>query len=328
MDIFLTFDYELFFGEVSGSVDKCMIEPTEELLLMASKNNIQLTFFWDIGHYLALQRYSGSNTNLKIDQTKIETQLKKVLSLGHALELHIHPHWEKAVYSLGEWQMNLERKYKMSDFNAEERIEIFSRYANALSKFKGKNIHAFRAGGWCIQPFTEFAPLFKEHGIRYDSSTMPGVKWISEQYQLDFTKLKTAEPFPFSIDECLADEQGEFTEYPITTRFYSPVFFWKLYVLGRLFPSSHKMWGDGKFVAQPGGKRESLTKGKIHHASTDGFFAGELNNTLRTKVNNKDTTFVIIGHPKSLTKYALKKLNSFVNSQKRTHKFRTFQDLP
>lgn len=328
MDIFLTFDYELFFGKVSGSVDKCMIEPTEELLGIAAKQNIHLTFFWDIGHYLALQRFCEAHPSLKADQLKIEKQLKKVLSLGHALELHIHPHWEKALYANDAWQMNLEQHYKMSDFDEEERKSIFSRYHGALTEFKDKKSSSFRAGGWCIQPFSNFRSLFLEHGIRHDSSTMPGVKWISEQYQLDFTELKTSEPFRFSTNECKEDKQGEFIEYPIASNYYSPFFFWKLYVLGRLFPSQHKMWGDGNYVPQPAGKKEVLSVGKKHHASSDGFFASELQAILAKKIKAKDTALVVIGHPKSSTKYALRKLNAFVAQNKINHRFLTFEDLP
>lgn len=328
MDIFLTFDYELFFGEVSGSVDKCMIEPTEELLLVAEKHKVKLTFFWDIGHYIALKQLSAIHPSLKQDKEKIENQLNKVLTLGHDIQLHIHPHWEKAVYENGIWKMNLDQHYKLSDFNSDERASIFNRYNEALTDFKGKKSIAFRAGGWCIQPFSHFSPLFKQNNIRYDSSTMPGVKWISEQYQLDFTSLKSSEPFSFSTNECQEDKDGEFMEYPIASNFYSPMFFWKLYVLGRLFPEKHKMWGDGNFVAQPGGKKESLTKGKVHHASSDGFFASELQNILNKKQKAGDTTMVVIGHPKSMTRYSLKMLEQFIAKNKTNHRFLTFQDLP
>jgi hypothetical protein len=155
---------------------------------------------------------------------------------------------------------------------------------------------------------------------------MPGVKWISEQYQLDFTSLKSSEPFRFRNNECKADETGEFFEYPIASKFYSPIFFWKLYLFGRLFPNQHKMWGDGNFVSQPGGKKESLLHGKIHHASTDGFFASELQNILNHKKANEETTMVVIGHPKSLTKYSLKKLDAFLEKNKEYCQFISFQN--
>jgi hypothetical protein len=327
MNIFLTFDYEIFFGEVSGSVDKCMIEPSEALLSLAEKHGIQYTFFWDIGHYLALERFAQEFPELEIDKNKIANQLTQVLKLGHDIQLHIHPHWEKASFENGKWNMNLRDHYKLSDFPEKERKAIFAKYNDALTQFKGEKSKAFRAGGWCIQPFSDFETLFKVNGIRIDSSTMPGVKWISKQYQLDFTKLVASEPFRFSSDECQEDVNGEFLEYPITSKYYSPIFFWRLYILGRLFPSQHKMWGDGNFVSQPGGKKESLTKGKIHHASSDGFFASELEAILKTKRQKAETTMVVIGHPKSLTKFSLKKLENFVKKNKSNNQFSTFQDI-
>ncbi len=44
MNIFLTFDYELFFGEKTGTVEKCMINPTNELLKISKKYSIPMTF--------------------------------------------------------------------------------------------------------------------------------------------------------------------------------------------------------------------------------------------------------------------------------------------
>ena len=37
MKIAITWDYELFFGERSGSVAQCMLEPTNRLLSLAAK---------------------------------------------------------------------------------------------------------------------------------------------------------------------------------------------------------------------------------------------------------------------------------------------------
>ena len=55
MNIFLTYDYELFFGESTGSVDKCMIEPTNQLLKIAKEFNIKMTFFVDVGYLIKLK---------------------------------------------------------------------------------------------------------------------------------------------------------------------------------------------------------------------------------------------------------------------------------
>ncbi len=68
MNIFLTYDYELFFGEESGSVDKCMIEPTNELLKIAKEFNIKMTFFVDIGYLIKLKEFLPNNPELQLDR--------------------------------------------------------------------------------------------------------------------------------------------------------------------------------------------------------------------------------------------------------------------
>lgn len=326
MNIFLTMDYEVFFGDASGSVEKCMIEPTNALLDLAIKNDFRLTFFWDIGHFLALQKYKDEAPQLQSDFEQIESQVKKIISLGHEVQLHIHPHWEKAEWQKGAWKMNLENHYKLSDFPKAERREIFKKYKTELERITGKKSTVFRAGGWCIQPFSDFQELFEEFEMKLDSSVMPGIHWQSNQYDLNFTSLKTQEPYTFAEDICQLDEKGKFKEVPISTRFYSPIFFWKLYVLGRLFPAKHKMWGDGNFVAQPGGKKEMLTKGKLHHLSTDGYFASELQHSFKGLIRTGRENICVIGHPKSLTRFSLAKLDQFTGDKHPKKQFKTLSE--
>ncbi len=327
MNIFLTMDYEVFFGDTSGSVEKCMIEPTNELLLLAKKNKIRFTFFWDIGHFIAIEKYMEGADSLKSDHDLIQSQILRMKAEGHDVQLHIHPHWEKAEWVDGEWKMNLDKHYKLSDFPVDERGKIFSKYKTRLDQVVGRKSTVFRAGGWCIQPFSDFKTLFQENGMQIDSSVMPGIHWQSEQYDLDFRTVKTQEPYSFENDVCEADESGSFLEVPISSRYYSPLFFWKLYVLGRLFPSKHKMWGDGNFVSQPGGKKEMLTKGKLHHLSTDGYFASELANSFKVLSNENRKYMCVIGHPKSLTRYSLKKLDDFTARNTENKRFMTLSEL-
>jgi hypothetical protein len=326
MNIFLTMDYEVFFGDKSGSVEKCMIEPTNALIELSKKNNFRMTFFWDIGHFIALQKFKSTSHQLQTDFEQIETQIKQLIALGHEVQLHIHPHWEKAIWKNGEWHMNLEKHYKLADFPKAERREIFKKYKAELEVVTGKKSTVFRAGGWCIQPFTDFQELFDEFGVQLDSSVMPGIHWQSDQYDLNFLALETQEPYFFDDDVCTIKVDGRFKEVPISTRFYSPLFFWKLYVLGRLFPAKHKMWGDGNFVSQPGGKKEMLTKGKQHHLSTDGYFAAKLQSSFDNLANTKRENMCVIGHPKSLTKFSLGKLDRFTRDKSNTKRFKTLSE--
>ena len=94
MNIFLTFDYELFFGENPGSVEKCMLEPTRDLLRIAKGRNVSYTFFVDIGYIIRAEEYP----ELEEEVSKVKTQLLHLVSLGHDLQLHVHPHWENAEY--------------------------------------------------------------------------------------------------------------------------------------------------------------------------------------------------------------------------------------
>ena len=67
MNIFLTFDYELFFGETTGSVEGCMIQPTNNLLAISKKYSIPMTFFVDVGYLIRLEAESVKHLKLKSD---------------------------------------------------------------------------------------------------------------------------------------------------------------------------------------------------------------------------------------------------------------------
>ena len=56
MQIFLTYDYELFFGEPTGSVEKCIIEPTNLLREIAKRTGIKMIFFIDVGYLKKLNQ--------------------------------------------------------------------------------------------------------------------------------------------------------------------------------------------------------------------------------------------------------------------------------
>ena len=170
MKIYLTFDYELFFGDHSGSVEKCMLEPTQHLFDLADGENVHYTFFVDVGYLIASSKYA----ELENDRTRVERQIKEMIDRGHDVQLHIHPHWQKAEYADGEWKMNTRGAYKISDFTQDEIDEIFGNYKHYLETLIGRKVCAFRAGGWCIQPFEAFKEVFTKYELNIDSSVIPG----------------------------------------------------------------------------------------------------------------------------------------------------------
>lgn len=321
MAVYLTFDYELFFGSETGTVKACMIDPTEQLLAICEMHNIPMTFFIDVGMLLKMDELKNEFPELTIDYQLITNQIKRMETVGCAVQLHIHPHWEKATYSAGKWQINADGCYKLSDFSLVEATLIVEKYYHFLQGLVTQKITSFRAGGWCIQPFELINDTFRSLGITIDSSVFPGGKFESTHYAFDFTKVRPyTNSYRFDSDVCVADKQGFFIELPISSWYYSPFFYWRLYLLGRLFPKKHKMIGDGSFLAQPGRKKSVLTSFTWNHVSCDGYYAALLNKQFRFYHQMK-LDFVVIAHPKGLTLFSIKKLTQFIANNKQTTLF-------
>ncbi len=321
MRIFLTFDYELYFGERTGSVEKCITGPTEMLTRMADRHDVKLCHFIDVGFLIRLGEEMKKFTALQHDYTLICRQLESLVSGGHDLQLHIHPHWEDSYYDGSRWKCNVKR-YKLSDFSDPEIRDIVIRYKERLAQF-APDIIAFRAGGWCIQPFSRLKKPLIEAGIRIDSSVFANGHFESEQYQYDFRGAPLAGRWTFGEDPVCEDPEGVFTEIPISSIHNSPLFYWRLFLLGRLNPYQHKPLGDGVPIPAPGQRFRLLTRWTHNTVSVDGYNASLLNRALRQHMRAGKTDMVVIGHPKALTRYGLHQLEQFVHSQKSKHQFRS-----
>ncbi len=327
MNILLTFDYELFFGSKSGSVEHCLIRPTERLVRLCEKYEVKMTFFLDAGYLWRLQKEKDSYPELHKEMDAISHQIKQIVRSGNDVQFHVHPHWEKSFYSEKGWKIETSGCYKLSDFDQVEINGILDRYYHAFCEMTEVKPIAYRAGGWCVQPFSLLVQKFEALGIRYDSSVMPGVSFHSEHYAFDFTDAPRKDNYAFQTDVCLETEKGAFTELPISSMKYSALFFWRLYILGRLFPSRHKMLGDGNFLPQPGRKKKSLMNATVNHVSTDGYFASKLEFYHQSVSKRGQDYSVVIGHPKSMTEFSFEKLERFIAKNRNKHRFITFRDL-
>jgi hypothetical protein len=328
MQVLLSFDYELFFGSDTGTVKRCMIEPTNALLDISEQYHIPMTFFIDIGFLMRLEEQKDEFDGLQQDFEEIVSQIQRMEALGCDVQLHIHPHWERSFYDGKKWVVITNECYKLSDFSDDEAETIVRKYYTALQQFVSNPISVYRAGGWCIQPFSQVEKVFQELGITTDSSVFPGGNFSSEHYAFDFTAVPPfTDVYHFQSDVCVEEKNGFFTEIPIASWKYSPLFYWELYLLGRLFPSRHKMMGDGSFLAQPGRKKSVLTSFTWNHVSCDGYYAKKLRKQLTSYQQKGCTTFVVIGHPKGLTRFSVRKLNRFVGKMKDTHTFMTYSSV-
>jgi len=324
MNIFLTFDYELFFGSRHGTVERCIIQPTEELALIANKYNVPLVFFVDCGYLIKLEEYRKKFSPIEKDYALVFSQLEKLTRDGHELQLHIHPHWEDCSYDGEKWKINTAR-YKLSDFSGTEAAEIILRYKNILQQISTKPVTAYRAGGWCIQPFSHIKDTMKSLGIKYDSSVFANGFHNSLHYDYDFRSAPSASSWNFENDPVSEEKSGTFREVAISSHKLSPLFFWKLYLLGRLFPSLHKPISDGSPIMEKGFRKKILTSFTTHCVSADGFNASLLNRALKKQISSsKGNEFVVIGHPKAFTRFSLIKLAEFISENNKKHVFTTF----
>ncbi len=326
MNLFLTYDYELFFGAPTGSVEKCLIEPTNLLREISKRTGVKMVFFVDTGYLKQLENFRSKFPKVETEYQLVKQQIETLVTEGHDCQLHIHPHWEDSFHTGENWQMVTDR-YKLVDFSDQEIDEIVTEYAEILGRWTNRPIQSYRAGGWCLQPFNRIQKSLKKIRIKLDSTVFGGGKFTAGNYYYDFTSIPTKSTWRFSDDLCVEDVKGEFLEYPISNYYYSVFFFWRLFLLGRLQPHLHKPIGDGYPMPSPGLRKTMLTKGMRLSASMDGYFVTKLNQVVKTNQKQGFNETVILGHPKACTQFALKKLEGFIEAHKNKHQFITFQDL-
>jgi len=224
--IILSYDYELFFGERSGTVRNSLIEPTKALLDAMEKVGFRGTFFIDV----LMIKYLSQNLDdrSKLDLDMIEGQLRDIVRRGHRIELHLHPHWVDAKYNGdGTWNFDDFHNYCLSSFQEESIVSMFTEGVNYLNRigsevYPNYNVVAFRAGGWAIQPFKKLKKAFTSAGIKIDSSCARGIYVQNDNSYYDFRNLPEKGFYRFEDDVCQEDYKGSFIEVPITT-YHRPI---------------------------------------------------------------------------------------------------------
>lgn len=251
--VILSFDYELFFGDRSGTVQKTLIEPTNIILDAMDSVGFKGNFFVDWQMLKYLKEEGTERTN--IDYDLIEKQLLDIVRRGHRIELHIHPHWVDAKYNGdGTWDFSDFTHYSLNSFTIDEIVVIFREGYNLLTSIARKvdpsyTLCAFRAGGWAVQPFDKVKHGLDAVGIKLDSSVMPGFKITCQHSKCDF--LDSIENkfgfFHYSDNVCREDCAGHYIEVPITT--IIPGFFYKLVrKVSKLLGMNFNSLADGTHV--------------------------------------------------------------------------------
>ena len=226
--IILSYDYEIFFGDKSGTIEKTLIVPTNFLLNKMDELEIKGNFFIDYLMLKYLRKVDTERTNRDIQL--IETQIKDIVRRGHRIELHLHPHWIDAQYNGdGTWNFQNYTHYALSSLGESVVINMFKEgtaYLNNLAQEvePGYTICAFRAGGWAIQPFHKIKKGFLEANIKIDSSISYGAYGKNQYSYFDFLDAPNKVMYRFEDDVCNEVADGRFCEIHISS-FHRNIFY-------------------------------------------------------------------------------------------------------
>ncbi len=322
--LILTFDYELYLGIDSGTVQKCIIEPTDIILDLLNKHRCKGIIFVDATYLLKLAE--TGHKDLKI----INEQICRIIRSGNNVELHLHPQWlDSYKISDEKWRFKSFERYSLHSLNDEEIGKIFKDGIRLLENMihktdKNYKIRAFRAGGWAIQPFYKLKNHFIKNNIYFDFSVNPGLYSGSYSYAYyDFREAPDELDF-WRIDEdpCKPDKNGIFIEIPVSTLKVKKIDLWLNYYL---FKKNEKRYGNGNSI------EKKTTKTSIHKKITnlfklystcyssisiDGLSNKYFMKFVKKYEKNNKNYLTVVCHPKELTKNSLKNLEYLLNNYK------------
>jgi hypothetical protein len=240
--VLFTFDYELFLGERSGTVQDCMIQPTNRLLSLFKKYNYKALFFVDTVYLLRLKQEAIVHPKAATDLQNIQFQLTEAVKAGHEIHPHIHAHWLDAVYNVdsNDWSLTDTKYYRFAALSVDKQTELFDNSValireiiqNAGSK---QPVDAYRAGGWSIQPFTAFLPFFKKHGFKHEFSVIPGKYHVSDAHTYDFRNAPVKDTYHFEDDVNKEQPNGSFKEWCISTVSFNNKTRWIYFKINSLY---------------------------------------------------------------------------------------------
>ena len=323
-NILFTFDYELFLGKRSGTVERCLIAPTKQILEILKLHDAKGIFFVDTTYLLRLKEVAKQHQKAALDYEKVSSQIKEI-ARTHFICPHIHPHWLNAKYleELNQWDLSDITFYRFHNLNEQERAPLFESSVHIIREILGNAsypIDAFRAGGWCIQPFEDFKPSFESYGIHYDFSVLRGMKNFSEAQFYDFENAPPKDIYEFEQDPTLEKEGGRFREYCIST--VSPSPFSKLtekFLLKYLWKMGDRYSGDGFSVHVPNAAAEQ--------SSGIEMISVELLNLVKFRIYlrflQRNDYMHFISHPKMLSQHNLSIFGKFMKKIYSTYEIET-----
>ncbi|MDD2635207.1 MAG: polysaccharide deacetylase family protein [Bacteroidales bacterium] len=321
-EILLTFDYEMFLGNRSGSVDKCLIDPTDKLLGVLSKHKIKAVFFVDTTYLLKLEEVTIESIQAKNDFDKIINQLRDIADRGHYLFHHLHPHWLDAKYlkDINQWDLSNNKRFTLGSIEESARAKLFEYSHNLLTKIveNTKKTNGYRFGGLFVEPFSSVKKYFEKYKIFNEFSVVPGEKRNGKTLYYDFTNSPKQRSYKFEDSPAIENNHGQFREYPISVI--------RIYRLRKLFngiyyrfnknKENNKIYGDGSSVSAEINYQKQKRNLADYYSMKMPLSVELLNPVLLPylkKTIQKQNYIHFLSHPKLLTPVSLDCLDLFLS---------------
>ncbi len=335
----LTFDYELWLGRNFLPPEQVLIEPTREVLELCDKLNVAVTFFPDVCCAWTYRKY-GFDTFVD----SFEKQMIDAMSMGHDVELHLHPHWLNTTYENNQWLISAEKMYlhelgySPGNDSANALISKGVNYLNSLLRPHKSDYRCriFRAAGAALQPDEDklIAALI-ENGIEMDVSVSKFLTLNLDTVKIDYTDVPSKSHWFMSPETGIGVDSGRgILEIPIGT--FKAGLGQRAGFLWRRARSIKKMRGTTISRARRQSRLANLrtllmqnlkyitgspwsniscdTKGFNIRMLLDGF-----DNYVKLH-QNEDTIYVtIIDHPKLMFEYQMKLLSDFITETRKRY---------
>lgn len=334
--LLFTFDYELYLGVDSGSVAKCLIEPTYAIFNLLERFSCKGILFVDTTYLLKLKQLVNDKQYIaaKKDYELICEQLQFLQRNGWELHIHLHPHWNEATYNTktNTWQLNNYTNYRLHTLEIKTIDVLIKESQQLLADILAISITRFdcyRAGGWSIQPFEYLVNVFKQNNIKYDFSCLNNHANLNEDFYYDYTDIIENSIYKFEDNISEISENGSFTELSISAWKKPTTKFNRIggkLINKLLWKVGYTTWGDGKAAKTPH-NNTGVVNNNYEMVSVELL---TMHNYLCYKKFIRNNNYMqFISHSKMINKHNLHMLNSFLKHTVAHYTINTnFREIP
>lgn len=327
LSLFLTFDHELPLGGVKTSWNDALFTPTNELFAVASELDVPVTLFTDVLCGIRFKEWDEEGFYKPYAE-----QLNKATSLGHDVQLHLHPHWLTSGFEGKRFIPS--NDYSLSDFlNNTEGNDINSivsrgtQFLNETLKpyHPDYQCNAFRAGGYNLGDQVSRPTILKslyDNGIRYDSSIAKGYYFSSGISVVDYSNMPEKANWYLSQNGDLSmNSSSGILEVPIAS---IPKSLFEVPTLFKMKKYAHRApLGRGYQIHEstPGSFKNKLRAfmstrmlGFDNYTYNPEYLIKILDHNVRKYKNEENVMLSIVGHPKTMGNYAWDMMRYFVDT--------------